>query len=93
MDGTSGAIYAIFLNALAYWLSVQDTSAPSPVTAEKWAKALKGALESLGKCTPARPGDRTLVDSLQSLVQMMIETGDFSRRWKQGRKDVIAQWE
>ena len=79
MDGTSGAIYAIFFNSLAFGLSSQDTSEPTPVTAEMWAKALKEALLSLSKYTPAKPGDRTLVDSLHPFVQTMDETGDFNK--------------
>lgn len=79
MDGTSGAIYAIFLNSLAFGLLSQDTLAPIPVTAEIWAKALQYALQSLSKYTPAKPGDRTLVDSLQPFVQTMIETRDFQK--------------
>ena len=86
MDGTSGAIYAIFFNSLAFSLSSQDTSEPTPVTAEIWAKALKEALLSLGKYTPAKPGDRTLVDSLHPFVQTMVETGDF----KQAVEDAKA---
>lgn len=78
MDGTSGAIYAIFLNSLAYSLSIEGTSTPSPVTAGSWANALKGALESLGKYTPAQPGDRTLVDALQPFVETMVETKDLA---------------
>ncbi|KAG9573939.1 dihydroxyacetone kinase, partial [Aureobasidium melanogenum] len=60
MDGTSGAIYAIFLNALAAGLRAQSPdSGKKEVTTEVWAKAAKQALEGLGKYTPARPGDRT----------------------------------
>lgn len=76
MDGTSGAIYAIFLNSLAYSLSLQGKSKKGPVTAELWANALKGALESLGKYTPAQPGDRTLVNALQPFVETMVERQD-----------------
>ncbi|KFY79233.1 hypothetical protein V499_01737 [Pseudogymnoascus sp. VKM F-103] len=76
MDGTSGAIYAIFLNSLAYSLSLQETPTLSRVTAEVWSNALKGALKSLGKYTPAQPGDRTLVDALQPFVEKMVETQD-----------------
>ena len=79
MDGTSGAIYAIFFNSLAYGLTVQDTSVQTQVTAQMWADALKYALQSLGKYTPAKPGDRTLVDSLQPFVETMAETHDFSK--------------
>ncbi|KAG9241116.1 Dak1 domain-containing protein [Calycina marina] len=86
MDGTSGAIYAIFFNALAYGLSSQDTSSPTIVTAEMWAKALEHALQSLSKYTPAKPGDRTLIDSLSPFVATITETKDFSQATEAAKK-------
>ncbi|KAJ5705937.1 hypothetical protein N7536_001626 [Penicillium majusculum] len=76
MDGTSGAIYAIFLNALAHGLLAQNTSSPSTITTETWAKALKSSFAALGKYTPAKPGDRTLIDALAPFVDTLLETGD-----------------
>lgn len=76
MDGTSGAIYAIFLNALAHGLLAQNTSSPSTITTETWAKALKSSFVALGKYTPAKPGDRTLIDALAPFVDTLLETGD-----------------
>lgn len=75
MDGTSGAIYAIFLNALSHGLRIQSNG-PKPVTVEVWSKALQTSLESLAKYTPARPGDRTLVDALYPFVESLAKTGD-----------------
>jgi dihydroxyacetone kinase len=76
MDGTSGAIYAIFLNALAHGLRAQDTAQSTPITAEIWARALKMSVEALAKYTPAKKGDRTLVDALEPFVEALLETGD-----------------
>jgi dihydroxyacetone kinase len=76
MDGTSGAIYAIFLNALAHGLSQNAPSSPQPTTADIWAKALQSSLQTLGKYTPAKPGDRTLVDALYPFVETLAKTGD-----------------
>lgn len=76
MDGTSGAIYAIFLNALVHNLRLQDTTNPTLVTSEIWAKALVGSLEALGKYTPAKPGDRTLMDALYPFITTFRETGN-----------------
>ena len=86
MDGTSGALYAIFLNSLAYNLSLQDKGQASPTTAKIWAKALQGALTSLGKYTPARPGDRTMVDALQPFVNTLVETEDFTKAVEAAKK-------
>lgn len=76
MDGTSGAIYAIFLNALVHALG---TAAPGDATAKVWAAALKRSSEALSKYTPARPGDRTLVDALYPFVDTLAETGDVKK--------------
>jgi dihydroxyacetone kinase len=76
MDGTSGAIYAIFLNALAHGLRQNSPASPQPVTPQIWAKALESSLQALGKYTPAQVGDRTLVDALHPFVQTLSKTGD-----------------
>ncbi|CAI6332694.1 unnamed protein product [Periconia digitata] len=75
MDGTSGAIYAIFFNALAHGLSQNAPSSPQPITAEIWSKALGSSLQSLSRYTPAKPGDRTLMDALYPFVEKLSEGG------------------
>ena len=79
MDGTSGALYAIFLNALAHGLRNQDPSSPEDLTVGIWAKALESSMTSLAKYTPARPGDRTLVDALYPFVGTLSKTGSLQR--------------
>ncbi|PKY03550.1 dihydroxyacetone kinase [Aspergillus campestris IBT 28561] len=64
MDGTSGAVYAIFLNALAHGLRNQDPGSPTPATTEVWANALDHSCKALANYTPAQPGDRTMIDAL-----------------------------
>ncbi|RAL14628.1 putative dihydroxyacetone kinase (DakA) [Aspergillus homomorphus CBS 101889] len=76
MDGTSGAIYAIFLNALAHGLREQDTGASTPATADVWAAALNHSLAALSKYTPAQPGDRTLVDALVPFCKTLHDSKD-----------------
>lgn len=73
MDGTSGALYAIFLNSLVH--SLRSLS-PGEATPQVWAGALKQSCDALSKYTPARPGDRTLVDALYPFVEMLGRTGD-----------------
>lgn len=79
MDGTSGAIYAIFLNALEHGLRSQDPTSPEDVNVGIWARALESSMESLGKYTPARPGDRTLVDALDPFVGTLSRTGSVQK--------------
>ena len=76
MDGTSGAIYAIFLNALVQGLRAQDSGSATNVDAKIWGQALKFALSALSKYTPAQVGDRTLIDALVPFCDTLASTGD-----------------
>lgn len=86
MDGTSGALYAIFLNSLASNVRSQDSSSPTPVTTEIWGKALAMSREGLGRYTPAQPGDRTLMDALAPFVDVLKETGDVKKAAEAARE-------
>lgn len=79
MDGTSGALYAIFLNSLASNIRTQDTSAPQVITTETWANALAMSIDDLAVYTPAQPGDRTLMDALVPFVNVLKDTGDVKK--------------
>ncbi|WYZ38685.1 hypothetical protein EsH8_III_000599 [Colletotrichum jinshuiense] len=76
MDGTSGALYAIFLNALTGALR---SLAPGTADAKVWAAALKQSSDAMSRYTPARPGDRTLVDALYPFVDVLGQTGDVKK--------------
>ncbi|KAL8803769.1 MAG: hypothetical protein Q9182_002979 [Xanthomendoza sp. 2 TL-2023] len=75
MDGTSGALYAIFLNSLAANVRKQDSSNPTDLTPSMWAQALDDSMRALGVYTPAQPGDRTLMDALVPFVETLKATG------------------
>lgn len=66
MGGTSGALYCIFLTALAASLA-SESNVP---------KALQAALEQLCKYTRARLGDRTMMDALIPFIETLDQTGD-----------------
>ena len=76
MDGTSGALYAIFLNSLVHALQAPPRG---DITPQVWAKALEQSCRALSKYTPARPGDRTLVDALYPFVEVLGQTGDLKK--------------
>ncbi|KAF7198533.1 Dihydroxyacetone kinase [Pseudocercospora fuligena] len=79
MGGTSGALYCIYLTALATSLS----------TAESVPQALKEALETLCKYTKARMGDRTMMDALIPFCEVLDETkGDVMKALEAARKGV-----
>ncbi|KAK4230451.1 Dak1 domain-containing protein [Podospora fimiseda] len=81
MDGTSGALYAIFLNSLVAALRnvSQKHKDASPYA---WASALEASCESLNRYTPARPGDRTLMDALCPFIFTLRETGSVNEAAK-----------
>lgn len=91
MDGTSGALYAIFLNALVHGLRAQDTTgSPTAVDAKIWGKALKSAVTALGKYTPAQVGDRTLIDALVPFSNTLSETADVHAAAKAAQEGTEA---
>ncbi|PYH76298.1 dihydroxyacetone kinase [Aspergillus uvarum CBS 121591] len=57
MDGTSGALYAIFLNAVG--ASLRNCG------------ACVAGLDALQRATPARVGDRTLMDALEPFIRAL----------------------
>jgi triose/dihydroxyacetone kinase / FAD-AMP lyase (cyclizing) len=83
MDGTSGALYAIYLNSLAKALREQSAGEADP---KIWGAALKQASQALSRYTPARPGDRTLVDALEPFVDTLSSTGDLKKAAEASRK-------
>ncbi|TGJ84906.1 hypothetical protein E0Z10_g3856 [Xylaria hypoxylon] len=93
MDGTSGALFAIFLNALVH--SLRELS-PGEATPQLWSNALKQSCTALSKYTPARPGDRTIVDALYPFVDTLRESGDIkeaaltSKKAAEGTKGMPA---
>jgi len=91
MDGTSGALYAIFLNALAGGIRIQTDGGAKKADAKVWAKALSIAMDSMGRYTPAKPGDRTLVDALAPFTEQLGASGDVqkaARAAEQGAKNT-----
>ncbi|EMR88164.1 putative dihydroxyacetone kinase protein [Botrytis cinerea BcDW1] len=84
MDGTSGALYAIFLNSLL--AALRENASAGQATPEVWAKALQSASEALSRYTPAKPGDRTLVDALYPFVETLSKTGDIKKAAEASRK-------
>lgn len=77
MGGTSGAIYSIFVNALAQsFLFTNRKVGPYEVDRVNLAASSKDALASLSKYTKARKGDKTLVDALDPFVKEFEITND-----------------
>ncbi|KAK5111308.1 hypothetical protein LTR85_012203 [Meristemomyces frigidus] len=78
MGGTSGALYCIYLTALAGALAT-ESSVP---------KALRVALEQLMKYTRARLGDRTMMDALIPFIDSLESTGDVQKAIQKSQEGV-----
>lgn len=76
MGGTSGAIYAIFLNAVANRLTDITTSSSTTAVSDLIRKSLQGGLEELCRYTPARIGHRTLMDALIPFVNTFASSSN-----------------
>jgi dihydroxyacetone kinase len=70
MDGTSGAVYGIFFTALA---AAMRSSERVSTLSELWPAAAKTALTKLQQATPARTGDRTVMDALEPFILALSE--------------------
>ncbi|KAK8032442.1 hypothetical protein PG990_002176 [Apiospora arundinis] len=88
MDGTSGAIYSIFLNALLHSLKMFAPGNGSDV--QIWTGALNQSCEALSKYTPAKPGDRTLVDALYPFVEVLGKTGDLKKAAEASKEAALG---
>ena len=78
MGGTSGALYCIYLTALASALAAESTVP----------KALKNALEQLYKYTNARLGDRTMMDTLIPFIETLVDSGDTKQALEKAKEGV-----
>jgi dihydroxyacetone kinase len=71
MDGTSGALYSIWTNALAAGFAQSSTA-----DAGAWTRALDHALKTLYQYTSARRPSRTLIDPLAAFTEHLADKGD-----------------
>ncbi|KAK6513522.1 hypothetical protein TWF281_005145 [Arthrobotrys megalospora] len=74
MGGTSGAIYSIFLSAVANALA-----SATECSAVELAKALSQGVQELCRFTSARKNHRTLMDALLPFTETFAETLDFDQ--------------
>lgn len=76
MGGTLGAIFGIFFASFLNALLLDPLSHKEVPVTDKLVNAANTGLESLMKHTPARPGDRTVMDVLIPYVQSLVATKD-----------------
>ncbi|OBT70910.1 hypothetical protein VF21_10131 [Pseudogymnoascus sp. 05NY08] len=78
MGGTSGALYCIFLSALATAIGTSSTLADASVAAQT----------HLLQYTKARVGDRTCIDCLVPFVEGLKETGSLEEALRRAKEGV-----
>lgn len=74
MDGTSGALYSIWMNALAGGFTNAGSASLST-----WSDALSHALSNLCNYTNARPPSRTLMDPLFAFTETLAASQDLNK--------------
>ncbi|KAK1449569.1 dihydroxyacetone kinase [Colletotrichum melonis] len=74
MGGTSGALYGVFVTALAS--GIIGTVGNNGLTITSLSAALLHALNALKKVTAAREGDRTMMDALIPFVQVLSSSSN-----------------
>ncbi|KAK1729029.1 hypothetical protein CaCOL14_008518 [Colletotrichum acutatum] len=80
MGGTLGAILGILLSAFSSSLRSEAQANPASTTSFSpmlYASSLASAVESLKSHTPAREGDRTVMDVLLPFSDAFVKSGDF----------------
>lgn len=89
MGGTSGAIYAIYINAVASSLEgmgKKPAALPRESIPMLMGEALKDGLEELCKFTLARQGHRTLMDALIPFLHTFGKDQDFDQAFQAAQK-------
>ncbi|ETW86239.1 hypothetical protein HETIRDRAFT_122126 [Heterobasidion irregulare TC 32-1] len=81
MGGTIGALLAIFFTSLSTAVPTRSTGA--------WYTAPSVALEALSEHTPARPGDRTIVDALAPFCSALA--GGDSLMFYRGMSEAVRR--
>ncbi|KAG4425537.1 hypothetical protein IFR04_001234 [Cadophora malorum] len=88
MDGTSGALYSIFFNALAS--ALRSLPSTGELGSSEWGSVASSALAKLQAATPARQGDRTLMDALEPFIKS-FDAGEGSEvAFEHAKKGVEA---
>ena len=80
MGGTLGGVLGIFFVALRVALEENAALAQGPEGGDVpklWVKALTASLENLRRYTPAKVGDRTVMDTLIPFAEALRTGGDF----------------
>ncbi|KAM5353494.1 hypothetical protein ACJ41O_000144 [Fusarium nematophilum] len=75
MGGTLGGILGIFFVSLRTAVESNVDVARSKGPIALWSQALSAALENLGRYTPAKVGDRTVMDTLIPFAEIIATSG------------------
>merc|ERR1719352_2191166 len=73
MGGSSGGIYSILLTTASRAFKDQVGGSVDPAS---WVRGLRLGLEAVMKYGGAEPGDRTMIDALQPVLESLEDSGD-----------------
>jgi dihydroxyacetone kinase len=91
MGGTPGAIFGIFLAALATLATSLRANPPSLLNPSAgYAKTIAAATTSLKQYTGAREGDRTVMDVLLPFAAKLEERGSFEKAVETAKEKAEA---
>lgn len=86
-DGTSGAIFFLFMTSLAGHISAVAKSQNAKTDSKAlWAEAVSRAFKSLQGYTLARKPSRTLMDPLQAFVESFASSQDLDKAVAEAQK-------
>lgn len=71
IGGSMGPLYGMFFKGMA-----REAAKADYLDAAQWAALLQGARQAIGRVSPARPGDKTLVDVLQPAAEAAIQAAE-----------------
>ncbi|KAF3766709.1 dihydroxyacetone kinase [Cryphonectria parasitica EP155] len=77
MGGTLGGILGIFFVSLRHAIERNVSAGQTKDAAQIWGRSLSAALEQLSKYTPAKVGDRTVMDTLIPFAEAIQNVGTF----------------
>ncbi|EGX88210.1 dihydroxyacetone kinase [Cordyceps militaris CM01] len=95
MGGTLGAIFGIFLSAFYSALKqpVEQHTTSTVTRSERLSKSVASAVDSLQRHTPAREGDRTVMDVFIPFANAYAESVDFAAAVQvAGDKALATRW-
>lgn len=76
MGGTSGALFSLFFTGASKSVATQLSNNSGRLNIQSWTEIISQSINNMTQYSYARPGDRTMVDPLNSLVKAFSSYSD-----------------